>query len=120
MPPADPPAGPPPEEPTQPLDAQTIGRELDRLTRRVQDLADAKAWDDELDGIWKTLRRLGEGLTALLAPAAKDGSSAWLLQVGEEPEKLAERLTDLVEWLDKVFVRYPGTELQSCWLWHPW
>jgi hypothetical protein len=115
----EPPAGPPPEEPTQPLDAKAIGRELDRLTRRVQQLGDAKGWDDDLRGMWKTIRHLGDGLTALLAPAGKDDSSAWLLQVGEEPEKLAERLTDLVEWLDKVFLRYPGTELPSCWLWHP-
>jgi hypothetical protein len=120
MPPADPPAGPPPEEPTQPLDAQTIGRELDRLSRRVQEMADARGWDDDVRSMWKALTHLGDGLTALLASAGKEGSSAWLLQVGEEPEKLGERLAGLVEWLDAVFVRYPGTELPSCWLWHAW
>lgn len=120
MPATDPPAGPPPEETAQPLDAQAIGRELDRISRRVQALGEAKGWDDESRGLWRALRHLDDGLTALLAPATKEGSSAWLLQVGEEPEKLAERLAGLVEWLDKVFVRYPGSELSNCWLWHPW
>jgi hypothetical protein len=119
MSPTDPPAGPPPEEPTQPLDAQAIVRGVDRLERRVQDLADAKGWDDDLRDMWKSIRHLGDGLAALLAPS-KDGSRSWLLQVGEDPEKLVERLTDLVEWLDAVYLRYPGTELSSCWMSHPW
>jgi hypothetical protein len=120
MSPADPPAGPPPEEPTQPLDAQAIGRELDRISRWAQKASEARGWDDDLRDIWKSLRHLGDGLTALLAPA-KEGSQSWLLQVGEDPETLTERLADLVEWLDAVYLRFPGTELPSCWLgWHPW
>jgi hypothetical protein len=119
MSPTEPPAGPPPEEPTQPLDAQAIGRELDRLSRWAQKAGEARGWDDDLRDVWKSLRHLGDGLTALLAPA-KEGSRAWLLQVGEEPQALAERLTDLVGWLDAVYLRYPGTELPSCWKSHPW
>jgi hypothetical protein len=120
MPPTDPPAGPPPEEPTQPLDAQTIGRELDRHSRRLQELGDARGWDDELRGMWKAFRHLEEGLVALLAPGGKDDGRAWLLQVGEDPEKLDERLRDLETWLNAVYLRYPGNELPSCWAWHPW
>jgi hypothetical protein len=122
MSPTDPPAGPPPEEtPARPVaDPQSIAREIDRLTRRVQDMSERMGWSDELREMWKLLRQLADGVTALSAPAAREGSQAWLLQVGEEPETLVERLTDLVGWLDAVYLRYPGTELPSCWMSHPW
>lgn len=120
MSPTDPPAGPPAGEPTPPLDAQAIGRELDRISRWVQKAGDEKAWSDELKQMWKATRECFEGLAALAVASGPAPSRAWLLQVGEEPEALVERLADLVDWLDKVFVRYPGTELPTCWLWHPW
>lgn len=28
-------------------------------------------------------------------------------------------MTELVEWLGRVYLRYPGAALPSCWAWHP-
>lgn len=42
---------------------------------------------------------------------------SWLLAA--DPEQAVTDLADLVDWLDRVYVRYPGAELSACWLWHP-
>jgi len=42
---------------------------------------------------------------------------SWLLAA--DPAQAAADLTDLVGWLDRVYLRYPGVELAPCWLWHP-
>ncbi|WP_219418585.1 hypothetical protein [Pseudonocardia nigra] len=42
---------------------------------------------------------------------------SWLL--ASDPELAVADLADLVEWLDRVYLRYPGSELGACWLWHP-
>lgn len=42
---------------------------------------------------------------------------SWLL--GSDPEQAAADLADLVEWLDRVYLRYPDAFLTPCWLWHP-
>jgi hypothetical protein len=42
---------------------------------------------------------------------------SWLL--GGDPEQAVTDLADLIEWLDRIYLRYPGTELAACWLWHP-
>jgi hypothetical protein len=83
-------------------------------------MSDRLGWSDETREMWGRLRQLADGLMALSAPGGRESNRAWLLLVGEEPEELAERLTDLVGWLDAVYLRYPGTELPSCWMAHPW
>lgn len=42
---------------------------------------------------------------------------SWLLM--SDPEMAVSVLADLVEWLDRVHLRFPGAELGACWLWHP-
>jgi hypothetical protein len=42
---------------------------------------------------------------------------SWLLI--SDPELAVTVLADLVEWLDRVYLRFPHTELGACWLWHP-
>ncbi|MGH3614094.1 MAG: hypothetical protein ACRDRK_16180 [Pseudonocardia sp.] len=42
---------------------------------------------------------------------------SWLLV--SDPEVAVIMLADLVEWLDRVYLRFPHTELGACWLWHP-
>lgn len=42
---------------------------------------------------------------------------SWLL--ASDPEGAVADLVDLVEWLHRVFLRYHGAALSSCWLWHP-
>jgi hypothetical protein len=125
MSPTDPPVGPPAEEPPtrRPDTQEAIARDIDRLTRRVKDLGDKLGWNDEREEIWKTIQKLAERQNMLAsdpAPAEAPTSRAWLLQVGEQPELLVERLTALVEWLDTVFLHYPGAQLPSCWMWHAW
>lgn len=45
---------------------------------------------------------------------------SWLALPQEmEPEAL-QILTDLADWLARVYRRFPGSELPSCWMWHPW
>lgn len=42
---------------------------------------------------------------------------SWLM--GTDPGQAAEDLAELIGWLDRVYLRYPGAELAACWLWHP-
>jgi hypothetical protein len=42
---------------------------------------------------------------------------SWLLV--SDPDVAVTLLADLVEWLDRVYLRFPGAELGACWLWHP-
>lgn len=120
MSPTDPPAGPPPEEPTPAPDAQAIGRELDRISRWVQEQADEKGWTAELRKMWDATQECYAGIVALNNAAKPVPSGAWLLQVGGDPDELTERLAGLVVWLDAVFLRYPTAQLPACWSRHPW
>lgn len=50
----------------------------------------------------------------------KPGAWSWLLAAGQvDPESAADAATDLVEWVDRVYLAYPGVALAPCWLWHP-
>lgn len=97
-----------------------LGRTVERTARRVGDL-------DTL------LAQLAADVTALArirtpAPAGDGGDGedepevrSWLLAAGPDgdPEQARADLADLVQWLGRVFLRYPGAALPSCWLWHP-
>ena len=53
-------------------------------------------------------------------PEGGDGEPvvwSWLLI--SDPDVAVSVLADLVEWLDRVYLRFPGAELGACWLWHP-
>ncbi len=50
-------------------------------------------------------------------PGAVPAVRSWLL--ADDPAQAVTDLADLVEWLDRVYLRYPGAELSACWLWHP-
>lgn len=54
----------------------------------------------------------GEG-TADGPPAVR----SWLL--AGDPDQATTDLADLIEWLDRVYLRYPDATLTACWLWHP-
>lgn len=116
----------PAQTPDGPDTHEAIARELDRLRREVQQLADTHERNELVDRLFTGLRRLDERQQMLAELIANPGggeppaSRAWLLQVGGEPADLVERLTSLVEWVDKVFLRYPAATLPSCWLWHAW
>ena len=93
-----------------------LGRELERATRR---LTTVEALTGQLDLM---LRQLAADV-ALLVPTPDDVDESlplvrsWL--AADDPAQASADLADLIDWIDAVYVRYPGGALPSCWLWHP-
>ena len=95
---------------------RALVRSLDRTVRRI-------------DGVEKLVLQLAADLATLAqfvrAGAAQpdDESGAapavrtWLL--AEETDQAAADLADLCAWVGRVYMRYPRTDLPTCWLWHP-
>lgn len=93
-----------------------LGRTVERTARRV----------GELDTL---LAQLANDVTALArtrtpppgdAAAGEDDEAAvWSWLLVEDADQALTDLVDLVRWLERVYLRYPGTALPSCWLWHP-
>jgi hypothetical protein len=93
-----------------------LGRDIERTSRRVGELE-------------TLVRQLSADVTALSRhlgvgapePGEADepapGVRAWLL--AHDPGQAGADLTDLVGWLHRVYLRYHGAQLTSCWLWHP-
>lgn len=91
-----------------------FGRALERATRRL-DAADQRA-----DGFDALLTQLATDVATLVARAETDKDTAarsWLL--ADDPDQAVADLEDLTGWLGRVYLRYPGAELPSCWAWHP-
>jgi hypothetical protein len=87
-----------------------LGREVERLSRRQADLH-------------ALVHRLAEDIT-LLSPPPDDGGddepgglASWL--DADQPQQARALLGELADWLARVYLRYPGTALPSCWAWHP-
>ena len=91
-----------------------LAREVERATRRV-------------GTVEILVRQLAADVTGLARvveepPADDEGAEvgrvrAWLL--AEDAGQARADLTDLVEWLARVYLRYPGAVLPSCWGFHP-
>jgi hypothetical protein len=105
-----------------------LGADAERTTRRLRDL-DATLTDLAVDvaDLKTMLSDLAvdvAGLTDRLdAPdAAAEPVRSWLAPGGHVDPDAA--LTDLIDWLGRVYLRYPGPHgtrwLPTCWLWHPW
>jgi len=93
-----------------------LARDLDRVSRRVEEIAQRVG---DVDGLRTQLTRLAQEVTRKTAP--KTGATAppsWLAQ--DDPQVAGDVLRDLLVWLDAVYLRYPLTALPTCWLWHPW
>lgn len=90
-----------------------LGRALERAVRRV----------DALDAGLRTLAddvRAAATASTSPATAAEDAGPAvrsWL--EGTDSDQATADLADLVDWIDRVFLRYTRAALSSCWLWHP-
>jgi hypothetical protein len=99
-----------------------LGREVERTSRRVGEL-DTLVRQLAAD-ITALTRHLGGGSPEPGEPGDPDGEKpepspavrAWLL--ADDPERAAADLADLVGWLHRVYLRYHGATLPSCWLWH--
>lgn len=110
-----------------------MARAFDRTRRKVEGL------DAHVAQLSEDVTRLAGVVTAGRPPGGPPGGSppdgaapdadgadgpgavpevrSWLLTV--DPEQAAADLADLIEWLNLVYLRYPGAELSACWLWHP-
>jgi hypothetical protein len=85
-----------------------IGRQTERTSERLNK-------HDE----WLT--QLATDVTTLVArqkPGQAEVPVSWLAG-GLTTEAAQALLRDLAAWLHRVYLRYPGTQLPSCWLWHP-
>lgn len=97
---------------TQPDDPQllALGRDVERNARRLGNVETlVRQLCADVAGL---ARRLG----AAEAEEESRAVRAWLLVA--DVEEAAADLADLVEWLDRVYLHYPGSELRSCWIWH--
>lgn len=91
-----------------------FGRALERATRRLD------AADERADGVDALLTQLATDVHTLVARFETDKDTAprcWLL-ADDEDQAVAD-LHDLTGWLGRVYLRYPGAVLPSCWAWHP-
>lgn len=88
----------------------SLARDVERNVRRLGDVE-------------KLVRQLSADVAGLTRRLGAGGSSdvaavrAWLL--ADDVDQAVTDLADLVAWLDRVYLHYPGAELRSCWLWHP-
>ncbi len=112
------------------LNVLALSRVLDRTGRRV---ARVEALLDELAADVITLAARDRGTPAPAGPPhaadARTGAEptagpedgplvrSWLL--GTDPDQARADLSDLIGWLYRVYLRYDGAGLCSCWLWHP-
>ncbi|MGD9525201.1 hypothetical protein [Pseudonocardia sp.] len=98
---------------TQPDDMQllALGRDVERNARRLGDVETlVRQLCAEVAGL---ARRLGA------AEAEEESRAVRALLASDDAEQAAADLADLVNWLASVYLQYPGSELRSCWLWHP-
>jgi hypothetical protein len=87
---------------------------MERLTRR------SKALENRVEELAELLATLAGNVKTLLTQDEQEQADkvrAWLLT--EDSDHARADLTDLIEWLARVYLRYPDAFLPSCWLWHP-
>ena len=104
----------------------SLGREVESL-RRILDTHRGKfrAVDDQLGQIEGRVGSLAvtlAGVADQLAEfaASEDGLARHMSWFEMDDAELAHaRLTDLMTWLDRVYLQFPDAALPTCWLWHP-
>ena len=102
--------------PGEPLDPQVpmLARAVERTARRLAALDTLVAQlAADVTALARHLGPNGPGETEDGPPSVR----AWLLT--DDPDQGAVDLVDLCGWLRRVYLRYPRTDLPSCWLWHP-
>jgi hypothetical protein len=103
---------------------RALGREIERTARRVGQLEELLAsLAADVAGLSRHLGAAAPG-SGDAPPASSgsgeqrpDGGRAWLL--ADNPVHALAMLTDLIDWLDRVYLAYSDAALPSCWLWHP-
>jgi hypothetical protein len=102
-------------EPAPAGDVAALGRELERISRRVSRI------DEQV-------REISEQIAAIPAPPSPapapsvdvdevEPLPSWLLLTSwHNAHALMESLR---VWVAQVYLRYPNTQLATCWAWHP-
>jgi hypothetical protein len=104
-----------------------------RVAALARDMEQTQQQLGELDTLMRQLAAdvatLARAITTRREPGGQTGDAgdpatpevwSWLLAAGAgDPERAADDVTDLVEWIDRVYLAYPGATLSGCWLWHP-
>jgi hypothetical protein len=108
-------------------EVENLKRRLDLFYERIEQVkgsADtANRAADRLSAAVKALREAhpDAGVSRPQKPAqpAKepDPVPCWLTIA--DAETAAAMLARLIDWLGTVYVRYPGGQLEDCWIWHP-
>jgi len=112
------------------LDAlrRRMDAQVDELTRAIgvhgDQLADAALRLDTLTEQHAALAAVVKGLADQVKQVLRRGQrppAFSYLTISTEPAFVRRRLTALVDWMQRVFLRYPdaATALPECWLWHP-
>jgi len=104
----------------------SLGREVESL-RRIVDTHRGKfrGVDDQLGQIESRIGSLAATLAGVADQLAElaaggDGLARHISWFEMDDRELAyARLTDLMTWLDRVYLQFPDAVLPTCWLWHP-
>lgn len=87
---------------------------IDKITRNDTKQDDQiKTTAEQVTDLYGRVKKLGAGKETDEAP-----HFCWLL--AGDPAQAYEQLAHLVDWVERVYLRYPRTALPSCWMWHPW
>jgi len=89
-----------------------IARDVERTGRRVDEL------NDLVYKLAADITRHIDSPSPGSGAGGASGSRAWLL--ADDAGRAAGDLDDLILWLDRVYLAYPGATLPTCWLWHSW
>lgn len=95
-------------------DGTVTPEQVDALSRAVERVTRRQTTHE------KQLEQLAGAVTEFAERAARrdpdQGVVSWMLVT--DPEVALAAVTDLIEWLDRVYLQY-DTALPSCWMWHP-
>ena len=104
----------------------SLGREVESLRRMVDThRGKFRAVDDRLGQVDSRVGALAATLAGFadqLAELATDEEgltrhASWFDM--DDPAVAYRRLTELMTWLDRVYLQFPDAVLPTCWLWHP-
>lgn len=93
-----------------------LARELQEVARIVNQLA---GLPERVADLGDLVARLADELATNPKAARANGATSWLaLPTEGQPSAV---LTDLADWMSRVFLRFPdgAQHLPECWLWHP-
>ncbi|GAA5026133.1 hypothetical protein [Actinopolymorpha pittospori] len=94
-----------------------LAREVEALRLAVEKL---NALPKRVEQLAELVAGLGEATAARSRKKVTEGVASWLALPAETAEAMA-LLEELLEWLERVYLRYAdaAATLPECWLWHP-